>query len=258
MIDSFGISDAGPVRHNNEDRSLSDDELALFVVADGMGGHAAGEVASRLAVEAIENFIRRSQDPGDFSWPCGIDPTLSFTGNRLRTAIYLANRRVFREAEGHDDYTGMGTTVVCALLSGPSLTIGHVGDSRLYLLSNGTFAPQTRDDTWAATVLAGADGDPRRLSDHPMRNVLTNVLGAREQTEIHLSERQMRHGEMLLLCTDGVHNVLDDAALHELVARDATSEDVARSIIAEAIARGSRDNVTALVVRYLDGPHAAT
>jgi serine/threonine protein phosphatase PrpC len=254
MIESFGFSDTGPVRSNNEDCFLTDDELSLFVVADGMGGHAAGEVASRLAVEAIENFIRRSQEPGDFSWPCGIDPTLSFAGNRLRTAIYLANRRVYRVAEGHDDYTGMGTTVVCALMHGAGLAIGHVGDSRLYLLTDGALSPLTRDDTWAATVLAG-DDDPSRVADHPMRNVLTNVLGAREQTEIHLSERILAHGEMLLLCSDGVHNAIDDMALRHLLVRDAPLEDIARSVVAAALDGGSRDNVTALVVRYLDGAH---
>jgi protein phosphatase len=258
MIDSFGVSDPGPVRPNNEDCFLTDEELSLFVVADGMGGHAAGEVASRLAVEAIENFIRRSQDPGDLSWPCGIDPTLSFTGNRLRTAIYLANRRVFRVAEGHDDYTGMGTTVVCALLSGANLTVGHVGDSRLYLLSNGSLTAQTRDDTWAATVLGGADEDASHLAAHPMRNVLTNVLGAREHTEIHLAERQLKDGELLLLCTDGVHNVLDAAALHELLSQPASLETIAKSVVKAAIGRGSRDNVTALVVRYQDSAHAST
>jgi protein phosphatase len=252
MIDSFGYSDAGPVRSSNEDSFISDDELSLFVVADGMGGHAAGEVASRLAVEAIENFVRRSQEPGDFSWPCGIDSALSFTGNRLRTAIHLANRRVFREAESHDDYTGMGTTVVAALLSGSRMTVGHVGDSRLYLLSDGRLTVQTRDDTWAAMVLAGSDVDPGRLGDHPMRNVLTNVLGAREQTEIHLAERQLADGEMLLLCSDGVHNVLDERALHKLMAQDVEAAAIARAVVTSAIERGTRDNVTAVVVRYRD------
>ncbi len=255
MIDSFGYSDAGPVRANNEDCVLSDDELSLFVVADGMGGHAAGEVASRLAVEAIENFIRRSRDADDLSWPCGIDPELSFTGNRLRTAIYLANRRVFRAAEGHDDYTGMGTTVVCALLNGGSVAIGHVGDSRLYLLSDGVLSAQTRDDTWAATVLAATDTDPRQIENHPMRNVLTNVLGSRELTDIHLTERQLAGGERLLLCSDGVHNVLDTEALLGLLSQDAGAETIARAIVAAAIARGSRDNATALVVRYASPPH---
>ena len=250
MIDSFGYSEAGPIRTNNEDCFLSDDELSLFVVADGMGGHAAGEVASRLAVDAIEHFIRRSREAEDLTWPCGLDPGLSLTANRLRTAIHLANRRVFHEAEGHEDYTGMGTTVVCALLNGGSMTIGHVGDSRLYLFSDGVLSAQTMDDTWAATVLANTDVDPGRIADHPMRNVLTNVLGVREQTEIHLSEHLLRDGEMLLLCSDGVHNVLDEHALSGLLAQQGSLEMLARSVVTTAIDRGSRDNVTAVVVRY--------
>ena len=105
-------------------------------------------------------------------------------------------------------------------------------------------------------MLSAADGDSRRVADHPMRNVLTNVLGAREQTEIHLSERQLNHGEMLLLCSDGVHNVLDERALHGLLSRDGTLEAIARAVVTAAIEHGSRDNVTALVVRYLEGPNA--
>ena len=250
MIDSFGYSESGPVRSSNEDCFLSDDELSLFVVADGMGGHAAGEVASRLAVEAIENFVRRSREPGDLSWPCGIDSALSFTGNRLRTAIHLANRRVFRVAESHDDYTGMGTTVVAALVNGSRMTIGHVGDSRLYLLSDGRLSVQTRDDTWAAMVLAGSDVDPSRLGEHPMRNVLTNVLGAREQVEVHLSERNLEGGETVLLCTDGLHGVLDPQTLRTILKDAADVEQAARTLVDTALERGSRDNVTALVVRY--------
>jgi len=251
MLLSFGVSDPGPVRQTNEDCFLADDELSLFVVADGMGGHAGGEVASRLAVESIENFIRRSHNSRDFSWPCGIDQTLTFEGNRLRTAIHLANRRVFRVAEGHDDYVGMGSTVVCALITGDHVTIGHVGDSRLYLLSDRGLQPQTRDDTWAATVLAQAGGaDSRALAAHPMRHVLTNVLGARESPEIHVSERQLSDGEMLLLCSDGVHGVLDDETMALLLAREGDLEEIGRSLIAAALDRGSRDNVTALLVRY--------
>ena len=253
MIRSFGMTDAGAVRPNNEDCFLADDELGLFVVADGMGGHAAGEVASRLAVEAIENFIRRSREPGDLSWPYGVDPALSYHGNRLRTAIYLANRRVFRVAEGHDDYTGMGTTVVGALVSDGQLAIGHVGDSRLYVLSREALSVQTRDDTWAATVLATTAVDPQRLADHPMRNVLTNVLGAREQTDIHLTEQPLADGDLLFLCTDGVHGALDDATLRELLSQSGSLETIVRSVVRAALDRGSRDNVTAVAVRYGEG-----
>ena len=114
---AFGLSETGPVRHMNEDCFVSAEDLRLFVVADGMGGHAAGEVAAKLAVESIENFIRRSHETTDFSWPYGIDPTLSYEANRLKTAVSLANRRIHRMAENHDDYLGMGTTVVCALVA---------------------------------------------------------------------------------------------------------------------------------------------
>ena len=260
MVSSFGVSHAGPVRQTNEDCFLSDQDLSLFVVADGMGGHAAGEVASRVAIEAIDNFIRRSSDSEDFSWPCGIDGTLTFDGNRLRTAIYLANRRVFRLAEGDDDYTGMGSTVVCALIRDSHLTVGHVGDSRLYLLSNGVLTAQTRDDTWAATILGGlgqAD-DPGAIARHPMKHVLTNVLGAREQADIHILERELQDGDMLLLCSDGIHNVLDDPTLSRLMAGDTPVDVVANSMIEAAIERRTRDNVTAIVLRYSsDGRNGA-
>lgn len=251
MVSSFGVSDRGPVRAINEDCFLADNELSLFVVADGMGGHAAGEVASRLAIESIENFVRRSDQTDDFSWPCGIDGSLTFDGNRVRTAIHVANRRVFRAAESNDEYTGMGTTVVCALIRDGLLTVGHVGDSRLYLLSDGVLSSQTRDDTWAATVLLDTHGgiDERALAAHPMRHILTNVLGAREHAEIHVRQRKLQGGETLLLCTDGVHGVVNDATLGAALAAPGSPEAIARAVVAAAMEGGTRDNVTALVVR---------
>jgi serine/threonine protein phosphatase PrpC len=106
VVEAHGLSNAGPVRKTNEDSFISDPALQLFMVADGMGGHAAGEIASSLAVETITGFIRRTEEDADCSWPYGVEPALSFASNRLRTAIHLANRRVFRAAERHDEYTG--------------------------------------------------------------------------------------------------------------------------------------------------------
>src|SRR5947209_7964550 len=111
VVRAYGVSDAGPVRKTNEDAFVSDPEMRLFAVADGMGGHSAGEVASRLAIEALTAFITRSATDPEFSWPYGVDGRLSLDGNRLRTAIQLANHRVYRAAETIDDYSGMGTTV---------------------------------------------------------------------------------------------------------------------------------------------------
>jgi serine/threonine protein phosphatase PrpC len=251
VIRACGVSDAGRVRKTNEDKFVSEPELGLFAVADGMGGHKAGEVAAQLAIETVNGFVLRSSDENDVTWPYGIDHALTFDGNRLRTAIFLANRKVFRAAEKTDDYGGMGTTIVGVLVNGAQAAIGSVGDSRLYLLSNGTVKQLTVDDSWAATILAQDKTlTPEAIAQHPMRNVLTNVLGARDSVDVHLIERTLNVGDVLLLCTDGVHNVLAPEGLREILTSNPDCERAAQALIDTALDRGSRDNVTALVVHY--------
>jgi len=246
-LEAFGITDIGPARQTNEDCFVSVEELSLFVVADGMGGHAAGEVAAQVAVESIENFIRRSHDTNDFSWPYGVDASLSLDANRLRTAVCLANRRIHRMSEHYDDYMGMGTTVVCALLSDRQLVVANVGDSRLYLFDGTTLTQVTQDDSWAATVLASGDtlGHPVQVSRH----VLTNVLGARPDTEVHVFERELLGSETLLLCTDGLHGSVSDQELQRVVAERQPLPELGQLLVRMALDHGSRDNITALVVR---------
>ena len=230
---------------------MSDPEFRLFAVADGMGGHSAGEVASALAIETVQGFIHRSANDTDFSWPYGLDKTLSFDGNRLRTAVHLANRRVFRAAESSDDYGGMGTTIVSMLIGDGRISVAHVGDSRVYLLSNDHLAQLTFDDTWAATILAQDPSlDPAEIARHPMRNVLTNVLGARDHVDVHLTECPLSPGDTLLLCTDGLHGVIDADSLKTLLEKSPDVDATARSLIDAALDGGGRDNITALVVRY--------
>jgi protein phosphatase len=251
VLRAFGVTDVGRVRKTNEDAFVSDTEARLFAVADGMGGHSAGEVASRLAIESLTAFVRRSSADTDFSWPYGLDQTISFDGNRLRTAVHLANRRVFRAAESRDDYSGMGTTIVGLLVNGSRISVAHVGDSRLYLLADGKIEQITSDDSWAATILSQDPSlGPDDIAHHPMRNVLTNVLGAREQVEVHLTERQLRGGESMLLCSDGLHGSLKSDRVREIMQQAGDVEAAARTLVESALEQGSRDNVTALVVRY--------
>ena len=251
MIRACGVSDVGRVRKSNEDRYISDLDLRLFAVADGMGGHKAGEVAAQLAIDAISSFVSRSANDNDVTWPYGIDDSLSFDGNRLRTAICLANRRVFRAAESTDDYGGMGTTVVGLIVNGAQAAIGSVGDSRVYRLSGGRLLQVTTDDSWASTILSQDPAlKPEDIAHHPMRNVLTNVLGGRSSVDVRVTEHTLNDGDVLLLCSDGLHNVIDLTLLEELLQQTSDVERIARTLVQTALERGSRDNVTALVVRY--------
>jgi protein phosphatase len=246
VIRAFGISDKGRVRPTNEDCFAIVEELGLCVIADGMGGHNAGEVAARLAVEAVVEFVRSN----DGTWPFGYDPALSVEGNLLRTAVHLANLRVLEASLASRAYAGMGTTVVATLVVNGRLSIAHVGDSRLYLMKGRRLRQVTRDDSWMAMMLEEDPvADPWRLEQHPMRNSLTNAIGCRARTEVHVSEEPLGGGERLLLSTDGVHGVIDAARLGQLIGDDDDPRVIAKNVVTTALTRGSLDNCTAIVVR---------
>ena len=248
MLRAYGVSDVGRVRKTNEDAFVSDVDLRLFAVADGMGGHKAGEVASRLAIDALTAFIRRTADDLESSWPFGIDQALSIDGNRLRTGIHLANRRVFRAAEASDDYSGMGATIVSLLVNGSRIAVAHVGDSRLYSFADGLLRQVTDDDSMAAVLAHESGLSPEEIARHPMRNVLTSVLGARDQVAVHSREWDLGRREILLLCSDGLHGAIDGDSIRRILAGARDVEAAARQLVETALDRGSRDNVTAVVV----------
>jgi serine/threonine protein phosphatase PrpC len=244
---AFGLTDKGRVRPTNEDCFAIHEELGLCVIADGMGGHNAGEVAARLAVDAVVAFVR---DPAE-RHPFGSDPALSVDGNLLRSAIHRANVQIREAALTSLDLAGMGTTVVAARERDGRLSVAHVGDSRLYLLAQGQLRQVTQDDSWMASMLAhDPDADPLLLQYHPLRNVLTNVVGARLKPDVHVAEATLTAGDLLLLSTDGVHGVLDHERLGRLMLEEQNLEAMTGAVISAALARGSRDNCTAVVARY--------
>lgn len=258
MLRAFGLSDKGRVRPTNEDCFAIQEDLGLLVIADGMGGHKAGEVAARLAVETVVGAVRHAandDEDGDIEaadWPFGFDPALSRNGNILRTAVHMANARILETAMSDVRCAGMGTTVVAARASGGAIAVAHAGDSRLYIFADGRLRPMTLDDSWMATVLAhDPPADALLLQHHPMRNALTNVVGSRARTDVHVTEAPLTGGELLLLTTDGVHGVLDEHRIGELLLAEEDPGAIARNLIASALTRGSRDNCTAVVARYL-------
>jgi serine/threonine protein phosphatase PrpC len=255
MLRAYGITDKGRVRATNQDCFAVEEPLGLFVVADGMGGHNAGEVAARMAVGSVVGFIGQRAGAATGSplddWPFGYDPSLTRTGNLLRTAIHLAHVEILETGITALEYAGMGTTIVAVMIDGDRLSVGHVGDSRLYVVTADRVTQVTCDDSWMAAKLAD---DPRAdlaaLRHHPMRGALTNTVGVRAHTTVHVTELTLEGGEVLVLSTDGVHGVLDDRRLQALAGTGDDPRQLASSLVDAAMARGSLDNCTAVVARY--------
>lgn len=247
-MDIFGLTHTGNVRASNEDAMVWDESLGFAAVADGMGGHQAGEIASHLALESLHHFLRKSAHSTDFTWPFGINPAWSLTANRLMTGIKIANRRVYKQSEDRADYVGMGTTIVAALVEPGQVTYAGVGDSRLFLLSNGTLRQLTEDDSWMVVLAKEPGITPETLRTHPMRHVLTNVVGARPDITFEVREQALA-GDMLLLTTDGLHNALSPDDIVSVVTGAPDVREAASGLIQAALARDGKDNLTALLVR---------
>jgi PPM family protein phosphatase len=230
----------------NQDWLDWDLSLGLFVVADGMGGHNAGEVASHLAIEAIRNFVAESAS-GDLTWPFSYEPAYSPESNRLLTAVRLANRRIYEQGCAHSALEGMGTTVVAVLAVGGQAALVSVGDSRIYRWREGALAQLTNDDTWLATVM-GLPDDSRTESNHPLKHVLTSVVGTREDLRPSSREEALRPGDRFVLCSDGIHGRLDAAAIADVVNAGGTPDEMAGALVDEALTRRTSDNATALII----------
>jgi protein phosphatase len=252
MITYHGETDVGRRRPLNEDTIFAGDEL--FVVCDGMGGHKAGEVASKVATDVIATFVTRSGEDAEITWPYGFEPQVSHDANRLRTAIKLANRAVFRKSTSSDDYTGMGTTVVAVLVSPhrPQMTYANVGDSRIYLIRAGAILQLTRDDSWLNMGWEGGEtlDNSTRAS---MKNVLTKALGSRQDVDFDIVTRELNDRDTVLLCSDGLTNMLSDPQILDIVSRHGPDlEGACRDLIAAANDEGGRDNISVVLVRFAE------
>jgi serine/threonine protein phosphatase PrpC len=246
-IAAGGRSECGPVRAINQDCYAVDDSLRAYLVADGMGGHKAGEIASRLATDTFTNFLYRSRQIEGEAWPFGDEEGLSLEANRLRNAIALGNRRVWRAAQSDPSLEGMGTTMVAVLVLEETIVIGHVGDSRLYHCKASEIEQVTLDDSWAVHA---PDHQPRDADGRVRPGVLTSVLGMAEPITVHVNERKWEPGDALVLCSDGLHGVIDAPTIQDVVrSAKADAEAAARTLVDMALERGTRDNVTAVVVR---------
>jgi serine/threonine protein phosphatase PrpC len=247
-MQAYGVTHPGKVRASNEDAMVWDEAIGFAAVADGMGGHQAGEVAARLALDALHHFLRKSAHDTDFTWPFGINPAWSLTANRLMTGIKIANRRVYKQSEDGTDYIGMGTTIVAVVLEDGRVTFASVGDSRIYMLSGTTLRQLTEDDSWLVMLGKEPGITPEALRAHPMRHVLTNVVGAKPEVTFQVMEEPLA-GETLLLTSDGLHNALSMDVMTSVLTRQDDLRVTAEALLNEALERNANDNLTAVLVR---------
>jgi protein phosphatase len=268
-VKAFGVTDQGRVRPSNEDQFLSAELTKamriwqtslpepkaqfgaerghLFLVADGMGGHNAGEQASALAVAAIEHFTLNT-----FKWFFDTDgPEAQRVLTQFQTAIRQADARILQKATEHAEFGGMGTTVTMAFQLDTQLCVVHVGDSRAYLFGDDELHQITHDDTVTAEMVRRGDLLPEQAKKHRLRHVITNVVGGTEavvSVEAHAVE--VRAGDRLLLCSDGLTEMVNDDAIAATLRTELDPETACTKLVAQANDAGGRDNITVLIVRF--------
>ena len=242
-------SDPGVRRPTNEDSYVTRPDLGLYMVADGMGGHVAGEVASRIVVQAIEAFIADSVDAdAQSTWPVPFDPQLSVEGNRLKGAFHLANERLAQEVAGSQDLRSMATTASAMLMNSEQVVLAHVGDSRIYRWRDGDMQRQTIDHSWVEEQVRAGLLSANEARQHPWRNVVTRALSGGDEPQVDVQTLDVKSNDRVLLCSDGLSSVVTDARIAAILAEHPDPAEACDALVAEANAAGGPDNVTTLVV----------
>jgi protein phosphatase len=238
MLEAFGLSDPGCVRSNNEDYLIHDAQRGIFIVADGMGGANAGEYASRLSAETLYEYLLNNPE--------------SEAVETIQHGFAEANNAVRKAAVDSPDLDGMGTTLVAARsLGGNKLQLASVGDSRAYLLSGKQLTLLTVDQTWVAEVGSRLGLTDDALRRHPMRHVLTMAVGAAADLRVFTETVTVQPGDQLLLCSDGLHGVLDQKIIEETLDSEKSLPQKCHYLIKAAKEHGGPDNITALLVQVL-------
>ena len=246
LITSYGLTDPGCVRTENEDRFVTCPDMGYFAVVDGMGGLRNGAIAAELTLSCIQCYLESSSGWPDVTWPFGYNMRVSLSANRLATAIRLANRQVWRHADERPDFCGMGSTVAAVLIHDGEAAVANIGDSRVYLFRAGNLTQLTVDDTWLNAVLAEGPLDAATLDRHPMRNVLTQAIGSQNDVDVHTADLRLEPADFLLLTTDGLHAVVGDDAIRAAFTHGGTPEHLVKRLVAEARGAGGPDNISCI------------
>lgn len=246
-VSASARSDVGRARATNEDFFAIQPDHQLYLVADGMGGHGNGEVASRLATISVCESIAEAPKSG---W--GRESAVEPVQQTLREALETANKAVFKAVAEDSELTGMGATMVAMMFLDHQAVVAHVGDSRIYRLRSGRFDQLTEDHTWVGQQVAAGELSLEEARSHPFRNVVTRALGGEANLEVELASHSIELGDVYLLCTDGLTTVLEDDEIRSIVAEGDELEATCGALIEAANDRGGPDNVTVMLVSFTE------
>ncbi len=253
QIASGGVSDVGRIRTNNEDCFRIVAPLQLFVLSDGMGGEAHGEVASALAVETVTKHCLDSRENHATPLFGEVQASLSDQTKRLASAVHLANKRIFEAAEGHLEQRGMGATLTAAWIDGAKLSIAHVGDSRAYLLRSGALQQLTSDHSLVAEQVRRGIITAAEAEESQMQSVLIRALGAQPEVEVDVEEHTLFVRDILILCSDGLTRMVTEPEIAGTLQAETNPTRAAEKLVALANEYGGADNVTVIVIRLEPG-----
>lgn len=247
-----GNTHVGMKRAHNEDNLLIIQEENLYMVADGMGGHASGEVASEMAVKTVAEFFQQTSADEDVTWPYKMEKARRYEENRLAASIKLANLRIFETASQNSSQRGMGTTIVVLNFSGNSAYLGHVGDSRIYRLRKDKLDLVTEDHSLLNDYIKMKDLTPQEIENFPHKNVIVRALGMKETVQVDVKHDEPEPGDLYLLCSDGLNGMITDADIERiLIANRNNLEAGCEKLIEAANAGGGTDNCTVVIVEVL-------
>jgi protein phosphatase len=252
QITARGVTDVGQKRDHNEDAFLVDESLSLFIVADGMGGHAGGGTASRLAVETIRTEIRSARDAAPQVFGSGVGVEESEVPDVLRHAVERACAVIYDTAQTAPDLAGMGTTVTAALVDGTSAYVAHVGDSRCYLVRGARIYQVSEDHSLVNEQLKAGAISPDEARHSRFKNIITRSVGFEHEVQVDLMGLEVEPNDKLVICCDGLSNLVDDQEILEAV-EEATVETAPERLVSLANDRGGDDNITVIVVHVLPG-----
>ena len=249
-IEVAGNTHVGMKRSHNEDNFLMLPDERLFCVADGMGGHSSGEIASKIAVEELAEFYRLTSKDQDATWPFKMDKARNYDENRLATGIKLANMRIYERASAESKYKGMGTTIVGIHFAANAVYVAHVGDSRVYFFRAGTLRQVTEDHSLLNDYLKAKKLTPEEIEAFPHKNVIVRALGMKGTVQVDVGRVEPQEGDIFLLCSDGLSGMVTDAQMQQILGQHVELEGACKQLIDQANAAGGTDNVTCILARY--------